>query len=57
MPNNPVKRGVVEKPEDWKYSSGRNFLLGDHLIIGVGTDIDLAFGARSLSEKGLPTGP
>lgn len=30
--NNPVKRGFVSKPEDWKYSSARNFS-GDCSII------------------------
>jgi len=30
--NNPVKRGFVSKPEDWKYSSARNFA-GDSSII------------------------
>lgn len=29
---NPVKRGFVNKAEDWKYSSARNFL-GDNQII------------------------
>jgi len=27
--NNPVKRGLVEKPEDWIYSSAREFYQGD----------------------------
>jgi len=31
--NNPVKRGYVERPEHWLYSSARNFLLEDHSII------------------------
>lgn len=26
--NNPVKKGLVENPEDWKYSSYRNYLSG-----------------------------
>ena len=33
--NNPVKKGFVEKPEDWKYSSARNYLLGDDRLIVV----------------------
>jgi len=33
---NPVKRGFVEKPEDWKYSSARNFM-GDSSIIEIDT--------------------
>jgi putative transposase len=44
--NNPVKRGLVDKPEDWKYSSARNYLFGDHSVITVDTDIDIALAAR-----------
>jgi putative transposase len=51
--NNPVKRGLVDKPEDWKYSSARNYLLGDHSIIRVDTDIEFALNAHLLSERGL----
>ena len=32
---NPVKRGYVEKPEHWLYSSARNYLLNDHTIIKI----------------------
>ena len=32
---NPVRKGFVEEPEQWKYSSARNYLLGDHTIIDV----------------------
>jgi len=35
---NPVKAGLVERPEDWKYSSARNYLLDDHSIIKIRTD-------------------
>ena len=31
--NNPVKLGLVDRPEHWRYSSARNILLGDHSII------------------------
>jgi putative transposase len=44
--NNPVKRTLVQRPEDWKYSSATNYLLGDHSTIKVDTDIDLALAAR-----------
>jgi putative transposase len=44
--SNPVKRGLVDRPEDWLYSSARNYLLGDHSIMRVDTDIDLAFAAQ-----------
>ncbi|MDR9416638.1 MAG: transposase [Gracilimonas sp.] len=29
---NPVKRGYVDKPEDWRYSSARDYLGGNGLI-------------------------
>ncbi|MBN1219907.1 MAG: hypothetical protein JXM69_13340 [Anaerolineae bacterium] len=28
-----LRKGGVEKPEDWKYSSARNYLLGDDSLI------------------------
>jgi REP element-mobilizing transposase RayT len=32
--DNPVRKGFVEKPEDWKYSSARSYLLEyDGLIV------------------------
>jgi REP element-mobilizing transposase RayT len=31
--NNPVRKGFVESPEHWKYSSARNWLLDDNRII------------------------
>jgi len=33
--NNPVKKGFVEQPEHWKYSSARNYLLGDDGLIEI----------------------
>ena len=33
--NNPVRKGFVEQPEHWKYSSARNWLLDDDSIIGI----------------------
>jgi putative transposase len=33
--NNPVVKGYVERPEDWKFSSARNYELGDHSIIKI----------------------
>jgi putative transposase len=29
MHRNPVKRGLVEKPEDWPWSSFRHYLTGE----------------------------
>ena len=31
--DNPVRKGFVEKPEDWKYSSARSYLLEDDGLI------------------------
>ena len=36
--HNPVKKGFVERPEYWKYSSARNYMLDDDSIIRL--DID-----------------
>ncbi|HEX9652663.1 MAG TPA: hypothetical protein VGA99_03045 [bacterium] len=33
--NNPVRKGFVEKPECWLYSSARNYVLGDESVITV----------------------
>ena len=33
--NNPVRKGFLELPEYWKYSSARNWLLDDETIIKV----------------------
>lgn len=33
--HNPVRRGYVDLPEHWRYSSARNFILDDHSIIEV----------------------
>jgi REP element-mobilizing transposase RayT len=30
--NNPVKRGFVDFPEDWRYSSARNYFDSEGLI-------------------------
>lgn len=32
---NPVRKGFVECPEHWKYSSARNYILDDHSVIRV----------------------
>jgi len=36
--HNPVRKGYVLRPEDWKYSSARNWLLGDHSVISLDMD-------------------
>jgi len=35
---NPVRAGLVEKQEDWEFSSARNYILDDHSLIRVYTD-------------------
>jgi hypothetical protein len=35
--NNPVVAGLVEKPEDYLYSSARDYIRGDHSILQVDT--------------------
>jgi len=35
MHNNPLRKGFVEKPEDWVYGSTRNYAVGDHSILKV----------------------
>ena len=35
--NNPVKAGLVEEDIEWKYSSARNYHVGDNSIIEVET--------------------
>ena len=36
--NNPVKAGLVSRAEDYRYSSARNYVKGDHSILEVDTD-------------------
>ncbi|HEX37433.1 MAG TPA: transposase [Candidatus Cloacimonetes bacterium] len=37
--NNPVKAGIVDNPEDYTYSSARNYKYSDHSVIYVETDV------------------
>ena len=37
--NNPVEAGIVSKPEEYKYSSARNYINNDHSIIRVNTEM------------------
>lgn len=34
---NPVKRGLVEKPEDWPWSSFRHYATGEAGRVGIGS--------------------
>ncbi len=36
--NNPVKAGIVSKPEDYKYSSARNYFFDDNSVLNVDTE-------------------
>ncbi len=38
---NPVRRGYVDQPEHWNYSSARNYFLDDDSIIKVKKDLIL----------------
>jgi hypothetical protein len=35
---NPVKEGLVMNPEDYRYSSARNYILNDHSKLIVKTE-------------------
>jgi putative transposase len=41
---NPVRRGLVSRPEEWRYSSARNYLLNDESTIKVDMFLEKAFG-------------
>ena len=32
---NPVKRGLVDRPEDWAWSSFRHYLTGESGVVGI----------------------
>ncbi len=36
--HNPVHKGYVKDPEDWKYSSARNRILDKHNVISLDLD-------------------
>ncbi len=37
--NNPVEAGLVSRPEEYKYSSARDYILGDDSILSVDTSM------------------
>ncbi len=37
--NNPVRAELAEQPEDYLYSSARNYILNDHSVIKVDTEL------------------
>jgi hypothetical protein len=32
---NPVRRGYIDVPEHWRYSSARNYYLDDHSVLEI----------------------
>ena len=36
--NNPVKEGLVSEPADYKYSSARNYIKGNHAILEINVE-------------------
>jgi len=49
MHRNPVKRGLVESPEDWGWSSFRHYLTGED----VGVEIESCWTARRRERLGI----
>jgi putative transposase len=49
MHRNPVKRGLVEKPEDWKWSSYSHYLTG----IEGAVEIESEWTARKREKMGM----
>ncbi len=49
MHRNPVKRGLVEKPEDWPWSSFRNYATGDEGTV----EIESPWTARKRERMGI----
>lgn len=41
---NPVRRGLVSKPEEWFYSSARNYLSNDETVITVDKFLEKIYG-------------
>jgi putative transposase len=49
MHRNPVKRGLVEKPEDWRWSSFRNYASGEEGTV----EIESPWTARKRERMGI----
>jgi hypothetical protein len=49
MHRNPVKRGLVERPEDWRWSSFRHYLTGED----VGVEIESQWTERGRERMGI----
>ncbi len=50
MHRNPVKRGLVEKPEDWAWSSFRHYLTGEEGVV----EIESEWTGRKRERMGMP---
>ena len=49
---NPVKRGLVEKPEDWRWSSFRNHATGEEGVV----EIESEWTGRKRERMGIVPG-
>jgi putative transposase len=47
---NPVKRGLVEKPEDWAWSSFRHYITGEEGVV----EIESKWTGRKRERMGMP---
>jgi len=57
---NPVKRGLVQKPEDWKWSSFRHYALREVGVVEIESEWRVAHPAIQFTkslETGWPTPP
>ena len=52
MHRNPVKRGLVEKPEDWRWSSFRHYRTGEEGVVEI--ESEWTAGDRELKPFGGP---
>ncbi len=50
MHRNPVKRGLVTRPEDWEWSSFRHYLTGEEGVV----EIESWWTGRSRERMGFP---
>jgi putative transposase len=52
MHRNPVKRGLVERPEDWDWSSFRHYATGERGIVEIESFWTAALGDKvALKER------
>jgi putative transposase len=52
MHRNPARRGLVERPEDWKWSSFRHYLLGEDVGVKIESPWDSPEFVKKASLKG-----